>query len=135
MKYTPGGVVFALAVGLIVAAMSYRWAADSGAREQRERELLAAGQARAGLQQFVGAEELEIVDPLEPDRKVGKVYIYPAGDGWEVSGFYRRDQADLWHPWLMRLDADLRTIHLRVSDQDPRLVEQARRNPAIEVLP
>jgi hypothetical protein len=135
MKQRPGGIVFALVVGLIVAMLSYRWAVDSGAREQRDRELHAAGQARMRLQQFVGSDRLEIVDPLEPDRKVGKVYIYPAGDGWEVSGFYRRDETDLWHPWLMRLDADLMTSRLRVSDQDPRLVEKARQDPAIEVLP
>ncbi len=135
MKQRPGGIVFAIAVGLIVATMSYRWLVDSGSREQRDRELRAAGKARMSLQRFVGSGRLEIVDPLEPDRKVGKVYIYPAGDGWEVSGFYRRDETDLWHPWLMRLDADLATIHLKVSDQDPRLVEQARQNPAIEVHP
>jgi hypothetical protein len=135
MKQRPGGIVFALVVGLIVAMLSYRWAVDSGAREQRDRELHAAGQARMRLQQFVGSDRLEIVDPLEPDRKVGKVYIYPAGDGWEVSGFYRRDETDLWHPWLMRLDADLMTSRLRVSDQDPRLVEKARQDPVIEVLP
>ena len=135
MKQRPGGIVFALAVGLIVATVSYRWIADPGAREHRDRELHAVGQARVSLQQFVGSDRLEIVDPLEPDRTVGKVYIYPAGDGWEVSGFYRRNDTDLWHPWLMRLDADFSTIRLRVSDQDPRLVEEAQRNPAIEVLP
>lgn len=135
MKQRPGGIVFALAVGLIVATVSYRWIADPVAREQRDRELRAVGQARVSLQQFVGSDRLEIVDPLEPDRKVGKVYIYPAGEGWEVSGFYRRNETDLWHPWLMRLDADFTTIRLRVSDQDPRLVEEARRNPTIEVLP
>ena len=127
--------MFALAVGLVVATLSYRWVVDPSAREQRDAELRAAGQARASLQQFIGSERLEIVDPLEPDRKVGKVYIYPAGDGWEVSGFYRRDETDLWHPWLMRLDADISTLHLRVSDQDARLVEQARQDPAVDVLP
>ena len=135
MKQRPGGIVFALAVGLIVATLSYRWVVDPAARAPRERELRAAGRARVSLQQFIGSEKLEIVDPLEPNRKVGKVYIYPAGDGWEVSGFYRRDESDLWHPWLMRLDTDLATIRLRVSDQDARLVEKARQDPAIEVLP
>jgi hypothetical protein len=135
MKQRPAGIVFALAVGLIVATLSYRWVVDPTSRDQRDQELRAAAQARVSLLQFIGSQRLEIVDPLEPDRKVGKVYIYPAGDGWEVSGFYRRDETDLWHPWLMRLDADLETIHLRVSDQDARLVEQARQDPAIEVLP
>jgi hypothetical protein len=134
MRQRPGGIVFAIAVGLIVATLSYRWIVDPAPREQRMRELHVVEQARASLQRIVGTDSLVIVDPLEPDRKVGKVYVYPAGDGWEVSGFYRRDEHDLWHPWLMRLDAKLAMVHLRISDRDDGIVERARQDPSIEVL-
>jgi hypothetical protein len=135
MKQRPGGIAFAIIVGLIVATISYRWVVDPAPREQRERELQVVERARAKLQQLVAADSLEIVDPLEPDRKVGKVYVYPAGAGWEVSGFYRRNPDDLWHPWLMRLDAELAMVQLRVSDQAPEVIERAGRDPAIEILP
>ena len=39
MKQRPGGIVFALVVGLIVAMLSYRWAVDSGARELAAQKL------------------------------------------------------------------------------------------------
>ena len=135
MKQSPGGIVFAFVVGLIVATLSYRWIVDPQPREQRTRELRVVEQARVQLRQVVSSDTLSIVDPLEPDRKVGKVYVYPTGEGWEVSGYYRRNDADLWHPWLMRLDADLAMIRLKVSDQDAGIIERGRRDPVIDVLP
>ena len=134
-KHRPGGIIFAIIVGLIVATLSYRWLVDQAPREQRLREIQVVEQARASLREIVGVEALKIVDPLEPDRKIGKVYIYPATDGWEVSGYYRRDDTDLWHPWLMQLDAELKMERLRISDQDATLIERARPDPRIEVLP
>ena len=134
-KQRPGGIVFAIIVGLIVATLSYRWVVDPAPREQRLREIQVVEQARARLHEIVGVERLTIVDPIAPDRKVGKVYIYPAADGWEVSGYYRRNDTDLWHPWLMQLDAGLDMRHLRISDQDAGLIERARADARVEVLP
>ena len=75
------------------------------------------------------------MDPLAPRRRVGKVYIYPLPDGWEVSGYYRRNERDLWHPYLVALDADLQLLTLKLSEQDPDIVERAEHDDRVEVLP
>ena len=72
--------------------------------------------SRAHLHATLEIGELELVDPLSPDRVVGKAYVYPAGDGWEVSGFYRRNSQDLWHPYLVTLGAETNLLHLKISD-------------------
>ena len=135
MQQRKGGIVFAVAVGLIVAVISYRWITDPGPREERQRQVSAVEQSRVVLEAFVQSGELEIVDPLAANRRVGKVYIYPTDTGWEISGFYRRDARDLWHPYLVLLDEDLQMVRLRVSDQAPDFASRGAQDPRIEVLP
>jgi len=72
--------------------------------------------SRVLLQTTLAIGSLQVVDPLAPDRVVGKTYVYPAGTAWEVSGFYRRNAQDLWHPYLLTLDASLGLLHLKISD-------------------
>lgn len=135
MKQRIGGIVFATAVGLIVTLFSYRWITDPQPREERQRQERAVLESRVLLQDVVASGPLEIVDPLAPDRKVGKVYIYPRSPGWEVSGYYRRSESDSWHPFLLRLDANFALSHLKISDQDPALIEQGAGDPRLEVVP
>lgn len=90
--------------------------------------------ARDLLRGTIGAKgALQIVDPLAPDRKVGKVYIYPAPVGWEVSGHYRRDAADDWHPFLMQLGEEFDLAGLAVRDDDPDLRARAAADPRLTV--
>ena len=77
--------------------------------------------------------DIEIVDAIAPDRKVGKTYVYRADQGWEVSGYYRRSENDLWHPYLMLLDGSTSLIHLKISDGA--LLDRATDDTALEVLP
>jgi len=124
MSHRIGRLVFGFAVGLLVAFLSYRWIADAGSRAERTAQARAERAlqenvvlaSRALLQTTLDIGELELVDPLAPDRVVGKAYVYPAGVGWEVSGFYRRDARDLWHPYLVTLDSSLQLEHLKISD-------------------
>ena len=116
MNHDVGRVVFAVAVGLLVAVLSYRWIMNTEPRNQRMQEETVVTEARMLLQSTLNIGALEIVDPLAPDRVVGKAYVYPQADGWDVSGFYRRGENDLWHPYLIALDANLALVHLRVSD-------------------
>jgi hypothetical protein len=74
-----------------------------------------------------------MVDALAPQRKVGKVYIYPLENGWELSGYYRRDDDDHWHPYLLALGSDLSLLSLRIQDADPGLGQIAAANPLVEV--
>jgi len=130
-----GGIVFAIAVGLVIAVFSYRWITDPHSHEQRQLEEQVVTHARSILEEVVASGPLVIVDPLAPDRKVGKVYVYPATAGWEISGYYRRDENDLWHPYLLCLDGDLALSHLKISDQDPALIERASNDALLEVMP
>jgi len=91
--------------------------------------------SRGHLRSAVGIDSLEIADPLSPNRKAGKVYIYAEGGGWAVSGHYRRNENDRWHPYLMTLNAGQRLISLKLKDRDPALLERAASDPLLEISP
>lgn len=135
MQQRRGGIVFAIGVGILVAILSYRWIMDSQPREERQLQERVVLESRDVLSEIIAAGSLVIVDPLAPDRKVGKVYIYPAAVGWEISGYYRRNETDLWHPYLVQLDENLGLTRLKISDQDPALIERSKNDPVLEVLP
>lgn len=116
MNHRIGRLVFGFAIGLLFAVFAYRWVADTGPRSGRAEQERVVLTSRVLLQSTLGIGSLELVDPLEPDRVVGKAYVYPAGMGWEVSGFYRRSAQDLWHPYLVTLDVSLELLHLKISD-------------------
>jgi hypothetical protein len=128
-----GGLVFAFGIGLLVAFLSYRWITDPAPRVERQLQEAVVLAAREQLRDIVGSGELEVVDPVAPDRKVGKVYVYRVGDGWEVSGFYRRDADDRWHPFLMSLDAANAMTLVKV--RDAALAEAADDDDRLETLP
>lgn len=123
-------LVVAFTVGLLVAFGSYQWITDTERSSRRTEEEVVVLAAREILRESVGESNLEISDPLERIRAAGKVYIYPANGGWEVSGHYRRQDEKTWHDFLMTLDADNRLLNLRVNDDDPGL---AGRDPRISI--
>lgn len=133
MNHRVGRVLFGLLVGLAVAFFAYEWITDPEPRAERAMQEGAVAISRTRLTQVVGVDDLEIVDPLAPDRKVGKVYVYEEPPGWAVSGFYRRDEQDRWHPYLMTLTKELELHRLKVKD--PRLETEAASDPRFEVVP
>lgn len=128
-------LVVAFGVGLAVSLFAWQWITDPAPREQRQLEEQVVLAARAALTGYIGEERgpLQVVDPLAPDRKIGKVYVYPTADGWQVSGHYRRSDEDRWHPWLMSLDGDARLRSLAVRDPDPALAARAAADPKLSV--
>ena len=133
MSHQIGRLIFGLGVGLLLATMAYRWAADTGPRAERLIEEQVVAASRVSLESALNIGQLEIVDPLSPDRKVGKAYIYRAGQGWEVSGFYRRHAEDLWHPYLVTLNDAMHLTHLKFSDTA--LLDRDGEDGLLEVLP
>lgn len=133
MNHKVGQWVFAISVGLVAAGAVYRWASDPAPGLERALQEQVVLDARQQLATTIGIAALEIVDPLARNRVAGKGYVYRNGDGWEVSGFYRRDEGDSWHPWLMSLDASRSMTHLKVEDEA--LVEPGMTIPELEVLP
>ncbi len=134
MNHRIGRIVFALIVGLAVATFSYRWITDPSGREERALQEQVVTKSRTHLENATGITPLEIVDALAPNRKVGKVYVYREGDGWAVSGYYRRDDSDEWHPYLMSLDTALAMTHLKAHDEHPAILERASLNPQLEIV-
>jgi len=135
MKQRIASIVFGIAVGLIVATLSFLWIMDPGGREQRAEEEMVVEVSRTVLIGKLAIGDIELVDPLAPQRKVGKVYIYPLANGWEVSGYYRRNDDDRWHPYLMALSPELSLESLKVRDSDSGLAQMAAMDPTLEVLP
>lgn len=127
-------LVIALAAGFALAWYAWYRVTDPAPAAERARQEAVVGAARDILRGYVGAAA-EIVDPVDPDQRVGRSYIYPAGDGWEVSGHYRRDAADPWHPFLMRLDGASGLLELSVRDADGELGREAATDPKLTVTP
>jgi len=125
--------MFAVVVGVVVALLSYRWISDPAPKIERERQEHAVAESRRLLADTLSIRNLELVDPLEPNRKVGKAYIYPIADGWEISGFYRRNENDRWHPYLMSLSQSLALETIEVRDSEVALVERAENDPKLSV--
>jgi len=133
MNHRIGRNIFALGVGLAVAVFAFKWITNPQPRAERAQEELVVQVSRTLLASIVASDELEMVDPLAPDRKIGKVYVYAEGPGWAVSGYYRRNADDRWHPYLMTLSTALELFHLKA--RDPQLSSRASDDPRIEVIP
>ena len=134
MNHRAGSIVFGVIVGLAVAVWSYQWITDTDRRTERVQQERAVLTARDLLASTLRLPNLEIVDPVSPQRKVGKSYIYSAAAGWEVSGYYRRDETDDWHAYLLTLAADYSLQHLKVQDSSGDITELAKSNPNLDVL-
>ena len=120
----------ALGVGLALSLYAYQRVTDPEPAMQRAREEAVVFAARDILRHYIRpAPELRIVDPVSPDRKIGKSYVYPTEAGWEVSGHYRRDDADNWHPFLMALNPDAGLAKLSVRDSPDRFPAELRGDP------
>ena len=132
MNHRIGRLVFAFGVGILLAFASYKWITNPEPRLERQQQESAVMAAREQLEATIGVAGLEVVDPLAQNRKVGKSYVYRAGEGWEVSGYYRRGEDDLWHPYLMSLNSSRVMTHLKV--QDDSLQEIAAGNDLVEVI-
>ncbi len=126
--------VVAFSVGIVLALYAFERISDPEPARQRAREEAVVISAREILKSYVPADgEIEIVDPLAPNRVAGKVYIYPTDDGWEVSGYYRRNESDRWHPFLMSLNANIDLVSLSVRDADENLGATADDDPKFSV--
>jgi len=128
--------VVAFAAGLVLALYSFPRIPAPEPRMQRAREEAVVLAAREVLLTYVtSGTAVELVDPLQTNRRVGKVYVYPADGGWAVSGHYRRGPDDHWHPYLMRLDPQLQLVSLSVRDDDERLLARSATDPRFSAVP
>ncbi len=128
--------VVALAVGLVLDLYAYQRVTGPEPALQKVREEGIVMLARDILQNYVSpGNAIEIVDSVSPARKVGKVYIYPTDNGWELSGYYRRDEDDRWHPYLMALNEEAGLESLAVQDGNDRLIGMSAQDPRFSAVP
>lgn len=120
-------------VGLLAAYASYNWLTDTDRPARREEEEAVVMVSRDILREYVGAEDIEISDALNREKSAGKVYIFPAAAGWELSGHYRRSGEDNWHDYLMVLDNQDSLVNLRVNDDDTDLRTKAAQDPKLQI--
>ena len=132
MNHRIGRTVFALIVGITVALLAYNWVTDPARGIERAQQENVVTVSRLLLADIVASEKLEIVDALAPDRKVGKVYVYREPPGWAVSGYYRRDEQDRWHPYLLTLTEELKLHKLKV--RDAALRSKSAVHPELEII-
>jgi hypothetical protein len=132
MNHRIGSTVFGFAVGLVVAYLAYQWVSDPNRRVESDEQDKVVETSRVVLKNKLAIGDIELVDPLAPQRKVGKVYIYPVTDGWEVSGYYRRNEDDRWHPYLLTLSSELTLVYLKVQDAEPGLASMSETDPLFE---
>ena len=126
----------ALILGLMLALYAYQWVTDPEPALQRAREEAVVMSARELLRSYVApGGYLEIVDAVSPNRKVGKVYVYPDEGGWEVSGHYRRAEDDPWHPYLMSLSGEAGLESLAVRDANDRLLGLSGQDSKFSAVP
>jgi hypothetical protein len=127
-------LVVAFAIGIFLSWYSYQMITDPEPARERALEDAAVYAAREIVRDYIATGSgLEMIDPLAPDRVVGKSYIYPVAAGWQVSGYYRRGSGDRWHPFLMSMDSNLALQSLSIKDADPALSELAGSDARLEV--
>jgi len=131
MNHRVGRVVFSLAVGIAVALFAFQWITNPEPRAARAQEEQVVLASRSLLELVLASDSLEIIDPLAPNRKVGKVYVYAEQPGWAVSGFYRRTENDGWHPYLLTMTESLELVLLKVQDDE--LVAEPDRHPKLVI--
>ena len=68
MNQRAGSIIFGIAVGLIVAALSYQWIMNPDRREQRAEQERAVAVSRTLLIEKLALGDIELLDPLEPQR-------------------------------------------------------------------
>ena len=128
--------VVAVGVGLVLALWAFERSTDPEPTRQKIVQEVLVQESRLLLSSYVlPGGQLQLVDPLTPDRKVGKVFIMPVDEGWEVSGHYRRDENDPWHRYLIRMDSRSQLLSLAVKDGHPRLIDMSARDEKFSAVP
>ena len=78
--------------------------------------------------------DIEIIDPLNPNRKIGKSYIFPSDNGWEISGYYKKTDYDNWHPWLISLNSVNELVSITVKDDNLRINKKSIEDPFLLIV-
>ena len=135
-KYTLGQIIFALTVGFLAATSVYFSSTSPDITIQRESEEAVIKQSeKLFMTTLQMPNTTQIIHPLNPNRDVGKSYIYPLDGDWQISGFYRRNQNEEWRAWLINLDNSLKLIDLRVQGLISEFDEDVLKKENVIILP
>ena len=133
-EYTVKQVIFALITGFGLSWLVYQSSVQLPYEVQRQTEEEIINKANVLLIKSLNLPlGLEVIDPIKPDKDVGKTYISPNEREWQVSGYYRRNELDEWHPWLINLDENHKLIRLSVQDDIHLFSEEILENSLITI--
>jgi len=133
-KYTIKQIIFALTTGFVLSWFVYQSTIKTPYQAQRKLEEQIVTKANVLLIEQLGfPTDIEVIDPVNADKDVGKTYISPENKKWQVSGYYRRSEFDDWHPWLMDLSQDLRIVGLSIQDNPYLFSEEILENSLITI--
>ena len=133
-KYTINQIIFATITGLALSWLVYQSTVQPPYEAQRQIEEGIVKKANEILiKSLMLPSNLEIIDPVNVDKDVGKTYISPKGEEWQVSGYYRRNASDEWHPWLMNLDKDKSLTGLSIQDSSNLFSKEVLENSMITI--
>ena len=135
-KYTLGQIIFALTVGSLAASVVYFSSISPDISIQRENEEAVIKKSEKLFMTLLQMPSTtQMIHPLNPDRDVGKSYIYPLDGDWQISGFYRRSQNEEWRGWLINLDESLDLIEIRVQGAINEFNEDVLKKENVIILP
>ena len=122
---------------LFIAALTYTYrnVYEPISVNQRGDEIQIIHITRSIIKSYIDiSPDIEIIDPLNPNRKIGKSYIFPSDNGWEISGYYKKTDYDNWHPWLISLNSVNELVSITVKDDNLRINKKSIEDPFLLIV-
>jgi hypothetical protein len=120
---------------IAVLTYTYRNVYEPISANQRDDEIQIIHITRSIIKNYIDiSPDIEIIDPLNPNRKIGKSYIFPSDNGWEISGYYKKTDYDNWHPWLISLNSVNELVSIAVKDDNPRINKKSIEDPFLLIV-
>tara|TARA_B100001105_G_scaffold50458_1_gene38034 strand:+ start:208 stop:618 length:411 start_codon:yes stop_codon:yes gene_type:complete len=122
---------------LFIAALTYTYrnVYEPISVNQRGGEIQIIHITRSIIKSYIDiSSDIKIIDPLNPNRKIGKSYIFPSDNGWEISGYYKKTDRDNWHPWLISLNSTNELVSIAVKDDSPRIKKKSIEDPFLSIV-
>ena len=135
MKHQFLRIIIFLILFIAAITYTYRKVYEPISVNQREDEIQIIHITRSIIKSYIDiSSDIEIIDPLNPNRKIGKSYIFPSDNGWEISGYYKKSGHDNWHPWLISLNSANELVSIAVKDDDSGINKKSIEDPFLLIV-
>lgn len=135
MKHKFLRIFIFLMLSIAALTYTYRNVYEPISVNQRGGEIQIIHITRSIIKSYIDiSSDIKIIDPLNPNRKIGKSYIFPSDNGWEISGYYKKTDHDNWHPWLISLNSANELVSITVKDDSPRIKKKSIEDPFLLIV-